>query len=238
MNLWTKDETCREFAFSKRLARVAAELMGVKGVRIYHDQALYKEAGSGFTPWHADQYYWPLSNENTCTVWIPFQNTPLEMGPLSFAAGSHLFEHGRDLEISDESEAKLQEALDRQNFPYIEEPCGRWARLAITMVGRFNAGRAQIHRANARCNDHHLHGGRHQTDQTAQQTPSAGLGLRGCPAARSVRSPIRNSIRLFGAHNIPWRSAPDQLSGKTRPPEATWIRLYGPTSPCEITDRR
>jgi ectoine hydroxylase-related dioxygenase (phytanoyl-CoA dioxygenase family) len=122
MNLWTKDETCREFAFSKRLARIAAELMGVKGVRIYHDQALYKEAGGGFTPWHADQYYWPLSNENTCTVWIPFQNTPLEMGPLSFAAGSHLFEHGRDLEISDESEAKLQEALDRQNFPYIEEP--------------------------------------------------------------------------------------------------------------------
>ena len=31
MNLWTKDEICREFVFSKRLARMAAELMGVKG---------------------------------------------------------------------------------------------------------------------------------------------------------------------------------------------------------------
>jgi len=122
MNLWTKDEVCREFAFSKRLARIAAELMGVKGVRMYHDQALYKEAGGGFTPWHADQYYWPLSNHNTCTVWIPFQHTPLEMGPLAFAARSHRFEHGRDLEISDESEAKLQEALKAQNFTYVEEP--------------------------------------------------------------------------------------------------------------------
>jgi ectoine hydroxylase-related dioxygenase (phytanoyl-CoA dioxygenase family) len=122
MNLWTKDEICREFAFSKRLARIAAELMGVNGVRMYHDQALYKEAGGGFTPWHADQYYWPLSSENICTVWIPFQDTPLEMGPLSFAARSHRFEHGRDLEISDESEAKLQEALSAQNFTFVEEP--------------------------------------------------------------------------------------------------------------------
>jgi ectoine hydroxylase-related dioxygenase (phytanoyl-CoA dioxygenase family) len=122
MNLWTKDEICREFAFSKRLAQIAAELMGVKGVRMYHDQALYKEAGGGFTPWHADQYYWPLSSDNICTVWIPFQDTPLEMGPLSFAAGSHRFEHGRDLEISDESEAELQKALSAQNFSFVEEP--------------------------------------------------------------------------------------------------------------------
>jgi ectoine hydroxylase-related dioxygenase (phytanoyl-CoA dioxygenase family) len=122
MNLWTRDDVCRELSFSKRLARIAAELMGVKGVRMYHDQALYKEAGGGFTPWHADQYYWPLSNDNTCTVWIPFQRTPLEMGPLAFAARSHHFEHGRDLEISDESEEELQEALSAQNLTLVEEP--------------------------------------------------------------------------------------------------------------------
>jgi phytanoyl-CoA dioxygenase PhyH len=122
MNLWTKDGICRQFSFGKRLARVAAELMGVKGVRIYHDQALYKEAGGGFTPWHADQYYWPLSNDNTCTVWIPLQTTPLEMGPLAFAARSHRFEFGRDLEISNESEAKIREMLQARNFTYVEEP--------------------------------------------------------------------------------------------------------------------
>ncbi len=122
MNLWRKDEICRQFSFSKRLARIAAQLMGVSGVRIYHDQALYKEAGGGFTPWHADQYYWPLSNDNTCTVWVPLQPTPLEMGPLAFAARSHRFDYGRDFEISDESEAKIQEMLAAQNFTYVEEP--------------------------------------------------------------------------------------------------------------------
>lgn len=122
LNVWSKDQICQQFSFGKRLARVAAELMGVKGVRIYHDQALYKEAGGGFTPWHADQYYWPLSNHNTCTAWIPLQATPLEMGPLAFAARSHRFEGGRDLEISDESEARIREMLQAQNFTYVEEP--------------------------------------------------------------------------------------------------------------------
>jgi ectoine hydroxylase-related dioxygenase (phytanoyl-CoA dioxygenase family) len=121
MNLWTKDEICRQFSFGRRLARVAAQLMGVKGVRIYHDQALYKEAGGGFTPWHADQYYWPLSNDNTCTAWVPLQTTPLEMGPLAFAARSHRLRFGRDLEISDESEARIREMLGAEKFTYLEE---------------------------------------------------------------------------------------------------------------------
>ncbi len=119
-NIWLQSEIAKEFVFSKKLARIATDLMGVRGVRLYHDQALYKEPSGGITPWHADQYYWPLSNMNTCTVWIPFQYTPLEMGPLSFAVGSHRFEYGRDLGISDESEAKLQKALAAQNFPYEE----------------------------------------------------------------------------------------------------------------------
>lgn len=122
INLWTKSAIVREFVFSKRLGRIAAELMGTNGVRLYHDQALYKEASGGITPWHADQYYWPLSNANTCTVWVPLQYTPLQMGPLAFAVGSQHFTFGRDLVISDESEEQLQAALKQQNFPLEESP--------------------------------------------------------------------------------------------------------------------
>lgn len=121
-NLWRHDKTVREFVCSERLARIAAELLGTSGVRLYHDQALYKEAGGGITPWHADQYYWPLSTDRCCTVWVPLQETPKPMGPLTFAVGSHRFEFGRELPISDESEAALQEALTAQRFPILEEP--------------------------------------------------------------------------------------------------------------------
>ncbi|MGH3762583.1 phytanoyl-CoA dioxygenase family protein [Actinophytocola sp.] len=121
-NLWRHSELVREFVFGRRLARIAAELLGVDGVRMYHDQALYKEPGGGMTPWHADQYYWPLSTDRMITAWIPLQETGMEMGPLAFAAGSHRFSHGRDLEISDDSERQLGEALSAQGFPLVVEP--------------------------------------------------------------------------------------------------------------------
>lgn len=122
MNIWTKSELVKEFVMGKRIGRLAAELMGVSGVRLYHDQALYKEAGGGVTPWHADQFYWPLSTPDTCTAWIPLQATPLEMGPLAFAAKSQQFKMGRDLEISDESEKALAKMLREKNFNLVEEP--------------------------------------------------------------------------------------------------------------------
>ena len=122
MNLWRERAAVRSFVFGRRLARIAAGLLGVSGVRLYHDQALYKEPGGGHTPWHADQYYWPLATDRCCTAWIPLQDVPLEMGPLAFAAGSHRLEVGRDLPISDESEARVARALGRAGPPQVEEP--------------------------------------------------------------------------------------------------------------------
>jgi ectoine hydroxylase-related dioxygenase (phytanoyl-CoA dioxygenase family) len=122
MNLWTEEETIQPLIFSKRIAQMAAELMQVEGVRLYHDQALYKEAGGGITPWHADQYYWPLATDKTVTAWIPLQVTPLEMGPLEFCAGSHQILEGRDLSIGDESEKIIEKRLKVTDFPHIIEP--------------------------------------------------------------------------------------------------------------------
>ncbi|MEL6192281.1 MAG: phytanoyl-CoA dioxygenase family protein [Bacteroidota bacterium] len=121
-NLWLEDEEVKSFVFSKRLASIASQLMQVEGVRMYHDQALFKEAGGGITPWHADQYYWPLETDKTITAWIPLQPISLEMGPLEFSAGSHKIVDGRDLEISDESEALIQKKLRVTDFQHIIEP--------------------------------------------------------------------------------------------------------------------
>lgn len=121
-NLWCSSDVAREFVFGKHLASIAAQLLGVERVRLYHDQALYKEPGGGITPWHADQFYWPLSSDKTITAWVPLQATPLEMGPLAFAAGSHRMQFGRDLEISDESERSLRAAMESGRFKEVNEP--------------------------------------------------------------------------------------------------------------------
>lgn len=121
-NIWRQNETVKQLVFSRRLAGIAAALLGVHAVRIYHDQALYKEPGGGITPWHADQYYWPLSSDRCATIWLPLQETPVDMGPLAFARGSHNFSYGRDLPISDESERRLKQAVAEQRFEDVVEP--------------------------------------------------------------------------------------------------------------------
>jgi ectoine hydroxylase-related dioxygenase (phytanoyl-CoA dioxygenase family) len=121
-NLWRHSDAVREFVFSRRLAGIAAQLLGVEAVRLYHDQALYKEAGGGFTPWHVDQHYWPLSTDRTVTAWVPLQDTPAALGPLTFAAGSHRSGYGRTLEISDESEARLDEFVTREGYRVDADP--------------------------------------------------------------------------------------------------------------------
>jgi ectoine hydroxylase-related dioxygenase (phytanoyl-CoA dioxygenase family) len=124
MNIWRNSEAVREIVFSRRLASVATALLEVSGVRIYHDQALYKEPGGGHTPWHADQYYWPLSSDRTVTAWIPLQETPMELGPLEFSAGSASLTQGRDKEISDESQAFLESVLKEKGFRHVVEAFG------------------------------------------------------------------------------------------------------------------
>ncbi|HPM29097.1 MAG TPA: phytanoyl-CoA dioxygenase family protein [Chryseolinea sp.] len=120
-NLWREDERIKSLVFSKRMAKIAADLMQVDGVRLYHDQALYKEGGGGITPWHADQFYWPLETDKTVTAWIPLQKTPFEMGPLEFSAGSHQIVEGRELEIGDDSETLIQQRLRVTDFNHVIE---------------------------------------------------------------------------------------------------------------------
>jgi ectoine hydroxylase-related dioxygenase (phytanoyl-CoA dioxygenase family) len=120
-NLWLENPLIKELVFSKRIAQIATALMGTDGVRLYHDQALFKESGGGITPWHADQYYWPLETDKTITAWIPLQETPLPMGPLEFSAGSHVIVEGRELEIGDKSEELIDKKLRVTDFKHVVE---------------------------------------------------------------------------------------------------------------------
>ena len=122
INLWESSPLVREFVLGKRLGRIAAELLQVDGVRLYHDQSLYKEPGGGITPAHADQYYWPLSSDRVVTAWIPLEAVPRHKGPLGFYVGSQAVEFGRDLGISDESEREITRHMEARGFEFREEP--------------------------------------------------------------------------------------------------------------------
>ena len=117
MNLWQADEQVRRFVLARRFARMAADLLGVENVRLYHDQALFKEPGGGPTPWHQDQYYWPLDTEKTVTMWMPLVDIDANMGMLTFASGSHTQGPVFDYEISDTSAAEFDRYVEAKAFP-------------------------------------------------------------------------------------------------------------------------
>ncbi len=117
MNLWQADEQVRRFVLARRFARMAADLLGVENVRLYHDQALFKEPGGGPTPWHQDQYYWPLDTANTVTMWMPLVDIDADMGMLTFASGSHRQGAVFDYEISDTSAAEFERHVREKKYP-------------------------------------------------------------------------------------------------------------------------
>jgi ectoine hydroxylase-related dioxygenase (phytanoyl-CoA dioxygenase family) len=118
-NLWEFVEEVKRFTLAKRFARIAADLLGVEKVRILHDQALYKEPGGGHTPWHQDQYYWPLDTDNTVTMWMPLVDISKDMGMLTFASRSHTGGFLENLPISDESDDVLQRYIENKGYKIV-----------------------------------------------------------------------------------------------------------------------
>lgn len=116
-NLWRHGDVARRFVFSRRFARVAAELMGVPAVRLYHDQALFKEPGGGATPWHQDQFYWPLETDRTITLWMPLVPATPEMGLMEFASGSQRLGFLGDFPIGEESQAEFARLIEERQIP-------------------------------------------------------------------------------------------------------------------------
>jgi len=109
----------KRFVFAKRFAKLAADLMGVPGVRLYHDQALFKEPGGKRTPWHQDQHYWPLDTDKTITMWMPLVDVNVEMGSMSFACGSQFDGYIGDLPISTETHDYFVNYIAQKGYPVV-----------------------------------------------------------------------------------------------------------------------
>ncbi|MCA9685458.1 MAG: phytanoyl-CoA dioxygenase family protein, partial [Myxococcales bacterium] len=123
--LWTMAPLSRAFVFSRRLGRIAAELLGVDAVRLYHDNVLAKLPGGGRTPWHYDAHHYPIASEAVATLWMPLQPTPREMGPLAFARGIETWRRFASLAFSkfdDSYDRQIGETLRRDAVPVEDGP--------------------------------------------------------------------------------------------------------------------
>jgi ectoine hydroxylase-related dioxygenase (phytanoyl-CoA dioxygenase family) len=86
--LWEDFPEVAEIAFHPKLAGLAAALLGAPSVRMWHDQALYKEAGGRETDAHQDHAYWPIVELDAVTAWAPLVDVDQATGCMGYVAGS------------------------------------------------------------------------------------------------------------------------------------------------------
>ncbi|MCP5029616.1 MAG: phytanoyl-CoA dioxygenase family protein [Actinomycetia bacterium] len=90
--------------FDQELGQLAAGLLGADALRIWHDQALYKQAGGRPTDAHQDLPFWTLAPADQITAWIPFDGSTREGGAMSYVPGSHSIGLKRFVDISHRTE--------------------------------------------------------------------------------------------------------------------------------------
>lgn len=112
----------RAFSLAPRLGQLAAELMGVRGVRVYCEDWLLKEPGEGETGWHQDCCVFPFDPEASITAWIPIQAVPPELGLLRLARGSHRLELTPAENITEDGDRELAELVAREGCEIVTVP--------------------------------------------------------------------------------------------------------------------
>ena len=122
INLWEDAPDVRPFTFHPRIGEVAAALLHANAVRIWHDQALYKESQGRETDPHLDHDYWAIEEPRTVTAWIPFDGSSENEGSMGYVPGSHKFDitavadiftgRGFDLDHGDEARGIAPEYIN------------------------------------------------------------------------------------------------------------------------------
>jgi ectoine hydroxylase-related dioxygenase (phytanoyl-CoA dioxygenase family) len=89
LNLWMDNAGVRNLMLDERIGRMAAQLSGADGIRIWHDQALIKKPWANPTSWHLDAPYWSFTDRRALSIWVALDDATLENGCLFFIPGSH-----------------------------------------------------------------------------------------------------------------------------------------------------
>lgn len=90
VNVWRDHGGMGKFSMNERFARMAMELSGADGIRLFHDHGLWKMPGdSKPTPWHQDMPYWPMNEIGALSIWLTLDDVDEENGCMMFVPKSH-----------------------------------------------------------------------------------------------------------------------------------------------------
>ncbi|MDA0336905.1 MAG: phytanoyl-CoA dioxygenase family protein [bacterium] len=88
INLWMDHPEVRRLVLHERIGQMAATLEGVDGIRVWHDQALYKDPWANPTSWHQDNTKWSFSARHAITIWVALDEVDARNGCMFFLLGT------------------------------------------------------------------------------------------------------------------------------------------------------
>lgn len=89
VNLWKTNEKIMQLILVPELGKMAADLAGTSGVRLYHDHALIKKPWTNPTNFHVDNPYDPFYSHQVIMLWIALDDATVQNGCLYFLPGTH-----------------------------------------------------------------------------------------------------------------------------------------------------
>ena len=124
-------EGMHDLIFNPELGKTAATLAGVDGIRIWHDQALYKPPYGNPTGFHLDNPFWSFYSPDALSIWVALDDATVENGCLWYLPGT-------------QTEARFEATAIDQNLGGIFKDYPQWkSREATPAVCR--AGAAVFH---------------------------------------------------------------------------------------------
>lgn len=91
-----------KFVLSERLAGMASQLIGNKGIRLFHDHALLKMPhDSKETPWHQDFPYWPIEEDGALSIWLTLDDVNRQNGCMKFLPKTHKLKDLKAVDLVD-----------------------------------------------------------------------------------------------------------------------------------------
>ena len=120
LNIRFESKGVEKFCLSKRLGKIAADLMKVNSVRIFHEQAIFKHPGDTKSYWHQDKYFWPLDTNLHIGMWMPLTDLTKDMGLMRFVKKSHKMGDLMGVSINTKSESHFDDIIQKNNLEVYE----------------------------------------------------------------------------------------------------------------------
>ena len=120
LNIRFDSKGVKKFCLSKRLGKIAADLMKVEAVRIFHEQSIFKSPGDTKSYWHQDQFFWPLDTNLHIGMWMALTDMTKNMGLMRFVKNSHTMGDLVGDSITTKSETHFDDIIKKHNLEKFE----------------------------------------------------------------------------------------------------------------------